>query len=83
MSDWSNLADEARDESRGPGPGCSVQNLLNSLPAEESADFEKVLNDPTVTHTGLSRALRRRLGAVAPSLFSVGNHRRGNCRCNA
>lgn len=81
MSDWSTLAEEADSHNRGPGPKCQVHKLLASLDADGAAEVQRVLDNKDVTTAGISRALRSRLGNKAPSMFSIGNHRRGNCRC--
>ena len=81
MDDWSNLADEA--SKLGPGPRCQVQDLLNFLPGEQAEKVEKALANKDLTHTGLHRAIKSRLADPShlPSMWSIGNHRRGNCRC--
>ena len=80
MSDWSNLAHEARAHS--PGPTCQVQSLLMSLPGEDAEQVEKVLGDKGFSNPGIHRALYTRLGDGTPTKWSIGNHRRGNCACN-
>lgn len=82
MTEWSSLAAEAKSESRRPGPKCQVKDLYESLPAADAEQLDKVLADKAITNPGIHRALVRRLGTEnSPSLFSIGNHRRGNCRC--
>lgn len=85
MLDMSGLSDEARASAGHRGPRCSVQELLNYLPGEAAEHVEKALADPTLTNPGIFRALKNRLGdsPYVPSKFSIGNHRRGNCRCKA
>lgn len=82
-SEWTNLAEDAKGRTWGRGPRCQVQELLNHLPGEAADEVEKTLADSTVSNTGLFRAIRARLGESAPSLWSIGNHRRGNCRCGS
>lgn len=83
MVDMTGLADEARAQAGRRGRTCQVQALLNHLPGEAAEVVERVLGDTLVSTTGLHRALRTRLGddPYLPSLWSLGNHRRGNCRC--
>lgn len=85
MSDFEGLTEQARDSSWGPGPRCQVHQLLQFLPGEDAEHVEKALADIKVTNTGLHRALQSRMGDSPwiPSIWSIGNHRRGNCRCGS
>jgi hypothetical protein len=85
MVDMTGLADEARAKAGHRGPRCQVQELLNYLPGEAAEHVEQALADKTLTNPGIYRALRARMGdsPYVPSQFSIGNHRRGNCRCGS
>lgn len=84
MNDWSKIAEEARAATAGPGIRCQVEALLKHLGAEDAGSLVDALSDEGLTHAGIFRAIRSRLGTthpLTPSLWSIGNHRRGNCRC--
>lgn len=83
-SEWTNIAEDAKARTWGRGPRCAVQELLSHLPAEAAEEVGKALENREVSNTGLFRAIRARMGdsPFVPSLFSIGNHRRGNCRCS-
>lgn len=82
MSSWSNLAGEARANSKHPGPKCQVKTLIDSLPPENAGHLTSALADHTLTIPALYRALQSRVDdAVLPSPWTLGNHRRGNCAC--
>lgn len=75
-----NLADDAKP--LGPGPRCAVGAFLGSLDPVNRHAVTGVLNFPGLTHAGIQRAIEKRVGLDAPSLWSISNHRRGKCRCN-
>ncbi len=81
MNDMSGLVEEAQAKTGGRGPRCQVAILLDNLPEVAAERVRQALDNPTVTNTGLARVLRQRVGDTAPSIWSIGNHRRGNCRC--
>lgn len=82
MDDWSDLADEA--QALGQGPRCQVEILLNHLSDSDAEKVRTALANKDLTNPGLRRAIERRLGdssPYAPSKWSIGNHRRKDCRC--
>jgi hypothetical protein len=81
--DMSGLEEDAQARTGGRGPTCQVSALLNYLPGDAAEHVEKALANPDITSTGLFRAIRDRMGDSrwTPSIWSIGNHRRGNCRC--
>jgi hypothetical protein len=82
MNDWSNFDTEVKSHVSGRGPRCQVSAMLADLPDAARKPVAKVLADRDgYTNSAIARALRERLGITAPSLFSISNHRRGNCRC--
>lgn len=83
MSSWSNLASEAREHSKHPGPKCQVRTLIDSLPAEDAGHLVYALRAGHITNPALHRALAARVDeTVLPSQWALGNHRRGNCACD-
>ena len=81
MKDWSTFGDEVKEHASHRGPKCAVSVLLERLPAEARPAVRGALEDRGITNSAIQRALAERLGDLAPSLFSVSNHRRGMCRC--
>jgi GTP-sensing pleiotropic transcriptional regulator CodY len=82
MSDWSDFGTEVKTHTLARGPKCSVSLMLERLPDDARISVNRVLADRHgVTNSAIAKALRERLGENAPSLFSISNHRRGNCRC--
>lgn len=81
MSDWSNLADEARARTGEPGPRCGVEIFLAATPAHARLEAEAALADRELSSVGLFRTLRALAGPDAPSSWSISNHRAGKCRC--
>jgi hypothetical protein len=81
VSDWSNLAEDARARTGEPGPRCGVETFLNRLDGEDRRQIEAVLDDHGIASTGLRRTLREAWGSVAPGAWSISNHRAGKCRC--
>jgi len=79
VSDWSNLAEDARARTGQPGPRCAVEKFLNGLSADDRKAVEGALADKTLTNSGLARVLRARGG---PGSWSISNHRVGGCRCS-
>lgn len=81
MEHWSAFRTEVEEKSLTRGPECGVGRMLRSLHSEARTEVENALNDWSLPTTAIHRALRGRLGKKAPSAWSVGNHRRGGCRC--
>ncbi len=83
MKDWSTFGEDVTRHRRARGPRCGVTLMLEELPPEARGPVGRVLADRGITNSAIHKALRERLGDKAPSLFSVANHRRGSCRCEA
>lgn len=83
MSEWADFPQDARSMAKARGPKCQVSGLLKLLPRADAKEVEHALADETITSAGIFRAIRSRMGDSpwAPSLWSVANHRRGNCAC--
>lgn len=81
MSEWSSLEAEARKRTKEAGPRCAVEVFLRHLDAADRREVEKVLGNPSLTTVGIQRAVSGLIGMSAPSGWSIGNHRRGKCRC--
>lgn len=81
MSEWSNLAEEVKAHRSRPGPVCSVKRMLESLAPEDRVQVVEALANPAYSTTGLAKTFRSKLGNEAPSMFTVGNHRREQCGC--
>lgn len=82
MTDWSDLEAEARRRTREAGPRCQVEVFLSHLEPEDAKAIKNVLELPGLTTAGIQRAIAVRIGLIAPSAWSIGNHRRGKCRCS-
>ena len=82
MTDWSDLETEARKRTREVGPRCAVEVFLSHLTAEDERKVRAVLELPGLTTVGIQRAVKARIGADAPSAWSIGNHRNRKCRCS-
>lgn len=78
---WENFQSEVRGAETRRGPRCRIAVLLDTLSETDRAEVQAALGDRSVGHPVIVAALRKRLGDDAPSLWSVGNHRRGNCGC--
>lgn len=63
----------------GPSPGCTIGQLLESMPEADRKDLVVALADPTIQHTAIVRALKNRDYPVKPS--AVPRHRKGECSC--
>lgn len=82
MPTWSDFGTEAGLASKKANRNqCTVARMLNSLPLDGRTAVLEALNNKTLTNPSIVSALRNRLGPEAPSAWSVGNHRRGDCRC--
>lgn len=81
MEHWSAFEGEVKQRVHPKGTVCSVGALLDSLHDEARGIVEATLSNPRLPATAIHRALRARVGDDAPSAWSVGNHRRGYCRC--
>lgn len=76
MTGWESLREDAQDP-----PRCSIAGMLRAVP-ETSRDYvRQVLDDPSVGHVALRRALLERLGPACPSIYSLKWHRARNCAC--
>lgn len=83
MTEWSSLEAEARKRTREVGPRCAVEVFLSHLEPKDRRKVEKVLGNPSLTTVGIQRGLLVLDGESAiPSEWSIGNHRRGKCRCS-
>lgn len=82
MSDWSSLEAEARKRTREVGPRCAVEVFLSHLEPEDAKAIGVALENPNLTTVGIQRAIEAHLGSVAPSVWSIGNHRNRKCRCS-
>jgi hypothetical protein len=75
------LVDEAKEAQLGPGLKCSTKILLASLTKTEAADVVEALNDISLTHAGIYRALKNR-GYEPPTASSIARHRKNDCNCS-
>lgn len=81
MSEWETFGDDAGAKSN-LGRRCGVAIMLEQcIPAEHRDAVRRHIEDPAYQTNSVARALRDRLGDKAPGRQSVGNHRRGVCRC--
>lgn len=84
MTDWSGLEAEARKRTRECGPRCAVEVFLSHQDDYIRRQVTAAIENPNLTTVGIHRAVSALTGHApyAPSVWSIGNHRRGNCRCN-
>lgn len=83
MSDWSTLADDVKARRVRPGPVCAVKRMLDGLAEDDRKIVEDALaKTQSFSTTGLAKVFRDRLGSEAPSVFTIGNHRRQQCGCS-
>lgn len=61
------------------GPKCSVEHLLEQVPADERVDVEAAIDDPSIPLTLLSRALTKAGHKIGAD--TLGRHRKGDCAC--
>ncbi|MEU8683172.1 hypothetical protein [Streptomyces sp. NPDC048611] len=80
-SEWDDLEAEARAATEDRGQRCAVDVFLSSLLPYDADIVRGVLANPGISNTGLHRAFRKRAGDAAPSAWSIGRHRREDCRC--
>nr|DAR31516.1 MAG TPA: hypothetical protein [Caudoviricetes sp.] len=58
---------------------CRVEVIRRGFDGADRAQFEKILDDPTVPHSLIVRALA--VEGIKVSASTVGLHRRGACSC--
>lgn len=75
------LADQLASAKGGSNQGfaCSVGTLLRTLEGEQLAELRRFLDDPSVAHAALERAIKAEGHFVG--VGSIGKHRRHDCRC--
>lgn len=82
-TDWSGLADEARQELISSGPRCKVKMILDSIDDEKARKLvQGVIEDTRISATAVNRALVKRLGEDAPTALVIRTHRRQDCACH-
>jgi len=81
MSEWDSLVDEAAGGSYSGGARCHVARMYEELPPEGLTPVRNAIKNPSISASSLARSLAKRLGDRAPKAHSIGNHRRGGCRC--
>jgi hypothetical protein len=82
MDKWESLIGDIKAEKIRQRP-CSVRTLLDSLDEKARGHVTIALGveGQGISHQALHEALRERVGNTAPSAFSIGRHRRGQCSC--
>ncbi|WP_432001203.1 hypothetical protein [Streptomyces sioyaensis] len=80
---WDDLEAEARAAMEDRGKRCAVDLFLSTLLPYDADIVRGVLANPGISNTGLHRAFRKRAhaGDPIPSAWSIGRHRREDCRC--
>lgn len=81
MADWSDLETEARKRTRECGPRCQIEVFLSHQDDYIRRQVVAALENPNLTTVGIHRAVAALTGDFLPSAWSIGNHRRGKCRC--
>lgn len=81
----SGLLDAMRAASSPTIPGCKMRRILDVLSAEDRADVEAALDDPSINHVAIARVLTA--AGHSTSEDPVSRHRRhlagldGGCSC--
>lgn len=83
MKHWAEFTSEVREQARPKGTVCGVTRLLSGLHKEAQDAVLGAIADESLTAPAISRALKARVGAKAPSSWTIANHRRGGCGCEA
>lgn len=83
MDSWSTFGTEVRSRVSQRGPRCGVALMLDDLPDNAQAAVRRALTDRAITTTAIQDGLKVRGVAPLPSLFTLGNHRRGRCKCES
>jgi hypothetical protein len=73
----STALDKERAEGINKGPTCTVCELLRTLDADDLAALTDALDDASLAHAQIYRALRAEGYAIRPN--TVARHRRGEC----
>lgn len=81
MSEWDSLAEEAVAGSYNGAPRCHVARMYEELPDEAIAPVKAAMKNRNISAAALATSLAKRLGDRAPKSHSIGQHRRGACRC--
>lgn len=58
---------------------CGIAYALRVLPVDEAEQLVAALANPYASHTDIAQALDETLQATPA--FTIGRHRRGQCRC--
>lgn len=84
MSDWETFGSDVKEQARAVqrGPRCGMGVLLENSEPHAREILQRVLDDRGNSTASIARALRNRLGEDAPRVFTIGNHRKGNCLCS-
>lgn len=73
------LLADIQKESEGNPRQCSIADLLDALGEKDAMDLLRALEDPSITHTAITRVLRARGHNVHDKRIAA--HRRGICAC--
>ena len=75
------LFDEIAEEQKATNPNrCPYRRLREELSDEDFADFAKAVDDPNITTSAITRALKRRGVKADPK--GIASHRKGVCACS-
>ncbi len=82
MSDWGGLAGAVEAASKiNNRTGCSVGELIASIPTADRAKVQAVIEEPGAPATVVQRVIKSRVGDKTPSTSAFARHRRGDCKC--
>lgn len=73
----STALDKEREQGINKGPTCTVCELLRTLDADDLAALTDALDDASLAHTQIYRALRAEGYTIKAN--TVSRHRRGEC----
>lgn len=77
---WDAFTNDVQSEASSKQP-CSVQRMLDLVPANYRGDVTSIVNDPELRATSVWRALVKRIGDSAPSYNTLLRHRKSECPC--
>ncbi|MFJ9848602.1 hypothetical protein [Streptomyces sp. NPDC101150] len=83
MSKWDDFVSEVERETFNRGPECTVKVFADGLDSDARTAVVNAMSNRKLTSSGIYRALRARVGDIAPSAHTINRHRRGDCKCGS
>lgn len=80
---WETFESDVKSRTGGQGRRCHIARLADTLEPSAVAALDRALANKDLSASAIEKVLVRNVGReLAPSQWSIGNHRRGACRCN-